>query len=84
MATRADVQMPNGQIHRKVKAAALSAVTLGPALAVVVNYVLALLGQHPPDVVQNAISVVCEGLATLFAAWMARPASNDAPVPVVT
>ncbi len=85
---------PNG-ITRKTKATAASAVTIGPAIVIVVSYLLSQLPHPVPDAVMQAVNVLIEATVVLVSAFLTAPAATDqiavdphpaivaAPTPVV-
>jgi len=78
---------PNGPT-RKFKATAASAVTVGPALIIVANYLLALIHPPLPDAVIQAVDALLEAAVMLASAYFTAPAVGDqiavAPDPAVT
>ncbi len=78
--------MPNG-VSRKLKASVGAALSIGPALVVLLNYGLALIHPALPDGVVQAADTVIEGLIILITGYLAAPAITDqiavAPHPAV-
>lgn len=87
MASSTGYVIAGGEPTRKFRAMVLAAVSVGPALIIVVDYLLTLLPTAPPTTVVGAVNVIIQGAVMAITAYATAPGASDqviaAPPPPV-